>query len=80
MTRSLTEMAIRNSPVRAKPYKVFDGQGLYLEIFPNGSKLWRVRWKDSSGGVYEEFWQMTHGGVEKGERARRTATFGAKSG
>ena len=36
-TTPLTDSAIK----AAKPYKVTNDQGLYLEIMPNGSKLWR---------------------------------------
>lgn len=41
-------MALKDAEIRAfqpmdTPYKKADGGGLYLEIFPNGSKLWR--WK-----------------------------------
>ncbi len=27
------------------PYKKADAKGLYLEIFPNGSKLWRWKYR-----------------------------------
>lgn len=30
---------------REKTYKKFDGEGLYLEIKPNGSKLWRLKYR-----------------------------------
>lgn len=30
---------------RQKPYKSTDGHGLYLEVFPNGSKLWRLKYR-----------------------------------
>jgi integrase len=29
---------------KEKPYKLADGQGLYLEVMPNGSKLWRLKY------------------------------------
>jgi hypothetical protein len=29
---------------KAKPYKIGLGSGLYLEITPNGSKLWRLKY------------------------------------
>lgn len=41
---ALTDTAIRNSKPKAKPYKVTDGQGLYLLVNPTGSKLWRVKY------------------------------------
>lgn len=28
-----------------KPYKKADGKGLYIEVFPNGSKLWRWKYR-----------------------------------
>ncbi|AGH50316.1 symbiosis island integrase [Sphingomonas sp. MM-1] len=41
-------MALKDTEIRAfrpldKPYRKADSGGLYLEVFPNGSKLWR--WK-----------------------------------
>lgn len=40
---ALKDAEIRAFPAIDTPYKKADGGGLYLEIFPNGSKLWR--WK-----------------------------------
>ena len=44
MPQILTEVAIRNLQAKPRAYKVFDRNGLYLEIYPTGSKLWRFRW------------------------------------
>jgi integrase len=41
----LSDAKLRALKPRDKPYQVFDGNGLYLEVFPNGSKLWRVQKK-----------------------------------
>lgn len=41
----LTDLEIRNAKPREKPYKLADGQGMYLEIFPTGSKLWRLKYR-----------------------------------
>lgn len=30
---------------RGKSFKQTDGQGLYLEVFPNGSKIWRLKYR-----------------------------------
>ncbi|MBP7867808.1 MAG: integrase arm-type DNA-binding domain-containing protein [Acidobacteria bacterium] len=38
----LTELRIRAIKPGTKPIKVTDGQGLYLLVTPNGSKLWRM--------------------------------------
>lgn len=42
---SLTDTAIRNAKPKDKPYKVADSQGLYLLINPQGSKLWRIKYR-----------------------------------
>ena len=39
---ALTDVQIRNTKPRQKPYKLFDGDGLFLLISPNGKKWWRV--------------------------------------
>lgn len=41
----LTDTRIRQLKAESKPYKVADGGGLYLLITPNGSKLWRLRYR-----------------------------------
>ena len=41
----LTDTRIRNATRRSKPYKLTDGGGLHVEIRPNGSKLWRYRYR-----------------------------------
>ena len=40
---ALKDMEIRAFQPSATPYKRADSGGLYIEVFPNGSKLWR--WK-----------------------------------
>lgn len=45
----LTDTAIRKAKAQAKPYRMFDGGGLYLEVSPSGGKLWR--WKYRIAGV-----------------------------
>jgi integrase len=41
----LTDIAIRNAKPRAKPYKLTDANSLYLEVYPNGSRYWRYRYR-----------------------------------
>lgn len=59
-TVPLTDLQIRNAKPKAKPYKLFDGGGLYLEIAPAGGKWWRLKYRYSgkekrlSLGVYPE--------------------------
>ena len=41
----LTDIEIKKSKPDSKPYKRFDGGGLYVLITPNGSKLWRLKYR-----------------------------------
>ena len=41
----LTDVKIRQAKAVDKPLKLADSNGLYLEVKPNGSKLWRYRYK-----------------------------------
>jgi len=40
----LTDIGCRTAKPKDRPYKIFDGGGLYLEIMSNGSKLWRIKY------------------------------------
>lgn len=41
----LTNIACKNAKPREKAYKMADGAGMYLEVAPNGSKYWRMKYK-----------------------------------
>jgi len=45
MLGKLTDTAIRNAKPAAKPYRISDGGGMYLEISPTGGKLWRLKYR-----------------------------------
>lgn len=57
---ALTDPKIRQAKPKEKAYKLSDGNGLYLEVQPNGSKWWRHKYrfagkeKRISHGVYPE--------------------------
>ncbi len=57
---ALSDAKARNAKPRAKPYKISDGDGLYLMVAPSGSKYWRLRYhfgdkeKLLALGVYPE--------------------------
>jgi integrase len=56
----LTEIAIRKATPGAKTTRLFDGNGLYVEVAPSGGKWWRLKYrfaekeKRLSLGVYPE--------------------------
>jgi integrase len=41
----LTNKQCENAKPKDKPYKLPDGGGMYLEIMPNGSKYWRLKYR-----------------------------------
>jgi len=47
---TLTDLKIRAAQPKSKPYHLTDGHGLFLAVQPNGSKLWR--WKYRFQGKY----------------------------
>lgn len=57
---ALTDTKIRNTKPKAKTFRLFDGNGLYLEVSPKGGKWWRFKYrfdgkeKRLSLGVYPE--------------------------
>jgi integrase len=45
MKLALTDTAIKKAKPKATAYKIADGGGLYLLVAPNGSKLWRYKYR-----------------------------------
>ncbi len=41
----LTDSAIKAAKPKDRAYKKADGQGMYLEVMPTGSKLWRLKYR-----------------------------------
>ena len=41
----LTKISCRNAKPKEKPYKLSDSGGMYLEVMPNGSKYWRLKYR-----------------------------------
>jgi hypothetical protein len=45
----LTTTSANQAAPREKLYKLFDGDGLYLEVQPGGSKSWRMKYRQKNG-------------------------------
>jgi integrase len=60
LTNKLTDAAIRKAKHGDKSVKMSDGGGLYLELHPNGSRYWRMKYRYGGAekrlafGVYPE--------------------------
>ena len=56
----LSDAALRNAKPKDKPYKLADGDGLYLLIKPDGGRYWRLKYRFAGKekvlalGVYPE--------------------------
>ena len=56
----LSDLSIKRAKPAAKPRRLFDGAGLYLEVSPGGGKWWRFKYrfagkeKRLSLGVYPD--------------------------
>jgi len=42
---ALTDTAIKALKPKTKPYKLFDGGGLFLLVTPRGGKWWRLEYR-----------------------------------
>ncbi|MBC3870298.1 tyrosine-type recombinase/integrase [Undibacterium oligocarboniphilum] len=45
----LTDIQVKNAKPKEKAYKLADGGGMYLEVTPTGSKLWRMKFRQANG-------------------------------
>lgn len=76
----LTDAKCKNAPPDAKPRKLADGCGLYLEVSPSGSKYWRLKYRFAGKekrlalGVYPEV--SLAKARERREEARRILADG----
>ncbi len=49
LAKPLTDIQIKSAKPRDKPYTLADGGGMYLEIMPIGSKIWRLSYRQPNG-------------------------------
>ena len=45
---ALTDLVVKKAAPTDKVRKIADGQGLFLEIHPNGGTYWRYRFRDAT--------------------------------
>jgi integrase len=57
---ALTDRAVRTAKLQMRPYKLSDGDGMYLLVQPNGARYWRMKFRFAGKeklfaiGVYPE--------------------------
>ena len=80
----LSDKSAANAKPAVKPYRLFDGKGLYLEVAPSASKYWRVKYRFAGKekrlalGVYPEV--SLKRARERCEDARRLLQGGVDPG
>ncbi|MGJ1334185.1 tyrosine-type recombinase/integrase [Sphingobacterium siyangense] len=42
---SLSDLACRKAMPESKPYRLYDTNGLYLEVLPTGKRVWRLKYR-----------------------------------
>lgn len=42
---TMSDTQCRSAKASSKPYKLFDGEGLYLHVMPSGAKYWRLKYR-----------------------------------
>ena len=47
--KPLTDLDLRRAKPQAKSHKLFDGNGLFLEVTPSGGKLWKLKFRQPNG-------------------------------
>ena len=81
---ALSDKAAANAKAGPKPYRLFDGDGLYLEISPRAAKYWRLKYRYAGKekrlalGVYPEVGLKTARGHS--EEARKLLRNGVDPG
>ncbi|MGB8414995.1 tyrosine-type recombinase/integrase [Paraburkholderia sp.] len=69
----LTDLAIKNAKPRNKVYRVYDSKGLYLEVAPGGSKLWRLKYRFDGKEKRISLGQYPTTALEKARKRRDAA-------
>src|SRR5580700_1429692 len=80
----LSDAKIRNAKPQARPYKLSDGEGMFLLVHPNGGKYWRLKYRFAGRerilalGVYPEVGLSD--ARERRAQARKTLAAGTDPG
>jgi hypothetical protein len=68
---ALKDLEVRALKARDRVYKLGDGYGLYIEVHPNGSKLWRLKYSHLGKDKRMAFGRYPEVGLGRGPREAR---------
>jgi len=76
----LTENSIRKAQILEKQYKIYDGDGMFLLIHPNGSKYWRMKYSFDSKSKLASFGVWPGVSLKEARERRHEAKQKIKNG
>ena len=76
----LTESSIRKAETSDKQYKIYDGDGMFLLIHPNGSKYWRMKYTFDGKSKLASFGVWPRVSLKEAREMRQDAKQKIKSG
>lgn len=79
-TQPLNDLTIRKAKPKEKAYKLFDGGGLYVEIKPSGSKLWRLKFQYAGSESRTSFGPYPVVSISQARKMRDDAKAGLLAG
>jgi len=77
---NLTENSIRKAKILEKQYKIYDGDGVFLLIHPNGSKYWRMKYTFDGKSKLASFGVWPGVSLKEARERRHEAKQKIKSG
>ena len=66
----LSEFEAKKAKAGEKPYKMFDGGGLYLHVMPTGSKLWKQKYRFNKKEKVLSFGKYPTVGISQARKLR----------
>ena len=76
----LTENSISKAQIFKKQYKIYDGDGMFLLIHPNGSKYWRMKYSFHGKSKLASFGVWPSVSLDEARERRRVAKQKIKKG
>ena len=76
----LTEETVRNAQILEKQYKIYDGDGMFVLIHPNGSKYWRMKYTFDGKSKLASFGVWPAVSLKKAREKRHEAKLKIKMG
>lgn len=75
----LTQFVLTNAKPKATPYKLSDGEGLHVLVKPNGTKLWRLKYRYLNNEKLVSFGSFPEVPITEARDQRREARIRRRS-